>query len=89
MRTIARVTFDSALCELAFSKSTLKCSCTRLRYCFTSSFHLAGNQSKLSLGHRDREVMSASIAFRLFLTSQERFNTHRTVAAQRFSSIHF
>jgi hypothetical protein len=89
MRTIIETIVDSALQQLAFSKSTPSCSCRRLRSWFTASFHLAGNQSKLPLGHADCSVISASITFGLFPTYEERFNTHRTVAAQRFSSIHF
>jgi hypothetical protein len=89
MRTIIETTVDSSLQQLAFSKSTPSCSCRRLRSWFTASFHLAGNQSKLSLGHADRSVISASITFGLFPTYEEPFNTHRTDAARRFSSIHF
>ena len=89
MRTIIETIVDSALQQLAFSKSTLSCFCSRLRSWVTASFHLGGNQSKLSLGHADCSVISESITFGLFPTYEERFNAHRTVTAQRFSSIHF
>jgi len=89
MRTITGITVDSALHQLAFSKSMPKYSCSRLRSWFTGSLHLAVNQSKSFLGHTDYSAISASTTSRLFPTSDERFNTHRTVAAQQFSSIHF
>ena len=85
MRTITGITVDSALHQLAFSKSMRKYS----RSWFTGSLHLAGNQSKSFLGHTDYSASSASTTSRLFPTSDERFNTLRTVAAQRFTSIHF
>src|SRR5215469_10567817 len=89
MRTIAGTTVDSALNQLAFSKSTPKYSCSRLRSWFAGSLHLAGNQSKSFLGYPHYSAVSASTTSDPFSTSGKRFNTHRTVAAQRFSSIHF
>jgi hypothetical protein len=85
MRTITGITVDFDLHQLAFSKSMPKYSCSR----FTGSLHLAFNQSKSFRGHTDYSAGSASTTSRLFPTSDERFNTHRTVAAQRFPSIHF
>jgi hypothetical protein len=41
------------------------------------------------LGHPHYSAVSASTTSDPFSTSGKRFNTHRTVAAQRFSSIHF
>ena len=89
MRTIAAITVDSALHQLAFSKSTPKYSCSPLQSWFAASLHLATNQSKSFLGHPHYSALSASTTSAPFSTSGERFNTHRTVAAQRFSSIHF
>src|SRR4029077_12225797 len=89
MRTITEITVDSALHQLAFSKSTPKYSCSHLRSRFTGSLHLAGNLSRSFFGHPDYSAISASTTSGLFPTADERFNTHRTVAAQRFSSIHF
>ena len=89
MRTITGITVDSALHQLAFRKSTPKYSCSRLRSCFSGSLHLAANQSKSFFGHSDGSAIWASTTFGPFPTSDERLNTHRTVAAQRFSSIHF
>jgi hypothetical protein len=89
MRTITGITVDSALHQLAFSRSTPKYSCSRLRSWFTGSFHLAANQSKPFFAHPDCSAISTSATSGLFPTPDEPFNTHRTVAAQRFSSIHF
>ena len=89
MRTITGKTVDSALHQLAVSKSTPKYSCRCLRSCFTASLHLASDQSTSFLSHPRYSAISASTTSRLFPTSDERFNPHRTVAAQRFSSIHF
>jgi hypothetical protein len=89
MRTITGITADSALHPLAFSKSTPKCSCSRFRSSFIGSLHLPGNQLKSFLGHPDYSAISPPTTSRLFPISDERFNTHSTVDAQRFSSIHF
>jgi hypothetical protein len=74
MRSITGMAVDSALHQLAFSKSTPKCSCIRLRSRFRDSFHLPANQSTLSLGPLDCSVMSAATTFGLFPISEERFN---------------
>src|ERR1700746_3105591 len=89
MRSITGMAVDSALHQLAFSKSTPKCSCSRLRSWFTGSLNLAGKQSKSFFGRSNCSATSASTTSSLFPIPDERFNTHRTVAAQRFSSIHF
>src|SRR5215469_15647685 len=89
MRTIAGLTLDSALHQLAFSKSKPMYSCSRLQSWFAALLHLGSNQSKSFLGHPNYSTLSASTTSAPFSPSGERFNTHRTVAAQRFSSIHF
>jgi hypothetical protein len=75
--------------QLAFSRSTPSYSCSRLRSGFTGSLHLAGKQSTSFFAHPDCSAISASATSGLFPTPDEPFHTHRTVASQRFSSIHF
>src|SRR5215469_4359417 len=87
MTTISRIIVDSALHQLAFSRSTPKCSCSCRRSWFTGSLHLAGTQSKSFFAHPNSSAISASATTGLFPTPNEPLNTHRTVAAQRFSSI--
>jgi len=89
MRTGIETTVASALQQLAFSKSTPSCSYTHLDLGLPLHSTLPVINRKLSLGHAHCSLISASITFGLFPTSQQRFNAHGTVAAQRFSSIHF
>ena len=89
MKNMTRKAVDSALHQLAFSKSTPKYSCSHLRSSFTGSLHLSDNHSKSFFGHSSCSAISVSTTSSLFPISDEQFNTHRTVAAQRFSSIHF
>ena len=46
-------------------------------------------QEEIRSYQTDYSAVSASTTSRLFPTPDEPLNTHRTVAAQRFSSIHF
>jgi len=89
MRTITAIPFESALHPLAFSKSTPNCSCSHLRSSFAASLHRARNPSTPSLCNPHCAVMAVPTTSGLFQTSEDRLNTHRIVAAQRFSSIHF